>query len=195
MEIPRGDLLRFSILCSRLAEVVTKKVQTFADLALLDHLTGILNRRGLLSRIDQEIARSIRYGRPLTLAIVDLDKFKGINDTLGHMSGDTALKILANVLNGHIRKADIVGRYGGDEFIVVFTETPASAAGIPLERIRQTIEASTFELEGKTSKFTISVGVAELPLTPGFTAKQLIELADAALYRAKEKGRNRIEVA
>lgn len=159
-------------------------------LVIIDGLTGIANKRHLLEFLDRELARSCRYGRPLTLVLFDVDHFKRINDGLGHLAGDYTLRELAAVVRADIQSGEFFGRYGGEEFAVVLPETPLANALALAERLRGQVEGHAFEFEGTRFAVTISLGVAAASGEESQTAQELIRAADEALYRAKTEGRN-----
>ena len=161
------------------------------ELSITDALTGLYNRRYFEQCADREFLRAARYKSDLTFAIVDIDFFKKINDTYGHLCGDKILKEVAFLLNESFRKTDIVFRYGGEEFVVILTETNAEAARIPLERLREKIELNYFKFKTQDLKVTISLGYSS-DVEEAEDAPELLSFADAALYRAKENGRNRV---
>lgn len=175
-----------------------KRAQMEAELirlARLDELTGLCNRRYLLERLTQEILRAKRYGPPLCLMMLDLDHFKSINDTYGHLVGDQVLAGVARLLSDTIRATDIAGRYGGEEFCLILTETNLEGGRLLAERLRQRIAMKTFDADdGTTFHVTCSIGMAQY--TPDITEpKTLLALADRALYKAKASGRNRVILA
>lgn len=159
-------------------------------MSLTDPLTGLYNRRNFDNTLEREFLRSKRYGGDLSLAIIDIDFFKKVNDTYGHLCGDYVLKEAAYLILDNFRKTDLVFRFGGEEFVVILTETGLDGAKIPLERLRKKFEESIFKFDGKQLNITISCGVS---LNTTETASELLENADKALYSAKENGRNRIE--
>jgi len=161
-------------------------------LALTDSLTGLYNRRHAAKRLEEEIARSQRNGTGLCVAMCDVDHFKAINDEFGHSAGDRVLQQIAKSLTEYVRRNDIVARWGGEEFLVIFSEIKLTAARIVAERLRGRL-ANTPKVEDGPDQITVSVGLAMLG--QGITAEMLIEQADQALYRAKARGRNRVEVA
>ncbi len=162
------------------------------QLAYTDGLTGVHNRRFFEERIAQEIERSRRYPGPLSVMMVDIDRFKELNDEFGHVVGDEVLRQVANIFVEQLRKIDIVSRYGGEEFAVIVPETSGEAARQVAEKLRQVIEQWRFAGVGRA--VTVSIGVAELPVQGG-TRDQLVRAADAALYQAKSEGRNRVATA
>ena len=159
-----------------------------AELAAVDALTGIANRRHFDAALAAEVARSRRYGRPLSLLLADLDHFKRINDTLGHAAGDGAIRQFALLLSGAGRAADVVARYGGEEFALLLPETGAEEAARLAERLRAAAEAAP--VSGIPWPVTASFGVAQL--APGEGPAELVAAADRALYEAKAAGRNRV---
>lgn len=156
-------------------------------LSLTDALTGLYNRRHFNAELEREFMRSKRYGGDLCIAIIDIDFFKKINDTYGHLCGDYVLKEVAYLILENFRKTDMVFRYGGEEFVVLMTETSLENSLIPLERLRKTIENNNFTFKGEKIKVTISIG-AETNHTE--STEEFLNNADKALYQAKQSGRN-----
>ena len=174
----------------RLAE----RVSEAWTLATVDPLTAVLNRQALIGRIEAELERASRYGRPLSLVLVDLDHFKRVNDTHGHSAGDTVLREFAKVLQANVRAVDIVGRYGGEEFMLVLPETDADAAATMAEKLRRVVAGRQIRIEdGHVLTITMSAGVAG-GLGPHLHLEALINDADAALYSAKALGRDQVYV-
>ena len=161
-------------------------------LTILDALTGIPNRRFFEEFVDRELVRAARYRRPLALALLDVDHFKGINDRLGHLAGDMTLRQLAACAGAIIRKDELLARYGGEEFAIVLPELDAVAARVVCERIRQTIEHHSFISHKQTYQVTVSIGIAVMLGDQTATVKDLVRRADAMLYQAKQLGRNRV---
>jgi len=159
-------------------------------LAILDGLTGVHNKRYLLEFLEREIARSKRHHRPLSLAMLDLDHFKNVNDTYGHLVGDTTLKRVAHLIQDRVRQDELLARYGGEEFAVVLPETDLAGALAFGEMVRRQIEDFYFTFDEQNISVTVSVGVATLG--PNEDADELIGNADRQLYRAKSAGRNRV---
>ena len=166
--------------------------QRMYEAALYDSLTRAFNKKYLLERLPTELAYAKRHGTSLSLLMFDVDFFKKINDTYGHLAGDAVLIKLAKLAAGALRQEDIFGRYGGEEFAILCRGVKLQHAGVLGERLRSTVESSIFEHEGRRLAVTISVGVASYPTSPVETPNQLIAAADEALYEAKRCGRNRV---
>lgn len=188
----RGRLRYFDTI----VQDITEQVQTRRELerlARIDALTGLENRQSLMAGLESELARALRYDHPLSLMILDLDHFKDVNDTHGHLVGDRVLATAAVVIKDTARVTDIVGRYGGEEFCVVLPETDNVGACLVAGRIRERVEEIRVELpHGSGLGITCSIGVAQAS-SPD--ADALIALADACLYKAKRAGRNRVVAA
>jgi diguanylate cyclase (GGDEF)-like protein len=158
--------------------------------ALTDELTKLPNRRALAQRFLQEMQRARRHKNAIAFLMIDLDHFKQVNDTYGHLNGDAVLHELAQILAGSARESDVCARYGGEEFALILHETTESGAKILAERIRAKVAAATFP---GGLKLTISIGVAATDDSALFT--QLMDRADQALYAAKQGGRNQVKIA
>ena len=163
------------------------------ELATTDALTGALSRRRLLEVAEAEVERAGRYKHPLSIAMLDLDLFKKVNDTFGHAVGDEALRRVTSTIQKALRKQDCVGRYGGEELTVIFPETSALDATMVGERIRAAVASLGLVDGGRPVPLTISVGVASWKL--GESLVDTLKRADAALYEAKSTGRNRVATA
>lgn len=167
------------------------------QLAAEDALTGLANRRAFDERLDAEWQRGLRSGQSLAIVLLDVDHFKIYNDTYGHPQGDACLRSVAAVLAGvAVRTGDLAARYGGEEFVLVLPGTNAAGASVVAERVRTAIELLAMPHSGSSVApvVTVSAGVA-VAETGRTTSQALVERADEALYRAKERGRNRVEVA
>jgi diguanylate cyclase (GGDEF)-like protein len=158
------------------------------EAAFTDHLTGLANRRRFERHMDREVARTLRYGHPFCLLMLDIDNFKNVNDTHGHEAGDLAMKRLAKVLQEGTRGIDLAARIGGEEFAIILTETALASAMEVAERLRVAIRSVKMPTVGT---LTASFGVAECP-TCATDARNLLACADAALYQAKRDGRDRV---
>jgi diguanylate cyclase (GGDEF)-like protein len=184
-----GYLTRvFSTLVARLRE--RESQAELERLSVTDALTGLYNRRHLMGTLATEVQRSRRLRRPFSVLLADVDHFKQYNDTHGHPAGDAALARIAEILRKTTRGVDCVARYGGEEFFVMLLETTVGTAAIVAERIRARVAIEEFD----GGRITISIGVAECP-SHGDTPESLVESADAALYEAKDRGRDRVVAA
>ncbi len=163
--------------------------------ALIDPLTQLYNRRAVFFELKRELRKSERYGHPTSVAMLDLDFFKKYNDRLGHVAGDKLLKRFAKIIKECVREYDIYGRYGGEEFLIVFPETSVKDAARVCERLRQAIEKTKFYGQEKMpfKKVTVSIGVSEVRGKRRMKKETLIHNADECLYKAKESGRNQVQ--
>lgn len=161
--------------------------------ALLDPLTGLPNRAAWSERVEREMLEWQAHGGHLAMAILDLDHFKRINDSYGHLAGDKVLKIVADQLRKRLRSHDFIARFGGEEFVLLLPQTSPAAAAQIAEMLRATVEACPFHFKGERVVITTSIGLGAF--RPGERGDQVLKRADAALYRAKESGRNRVELA
>lgn len=160
-----------------------------------DSLTGLANRRRVRELLEGELGRCARYGRTVSFLMLDVDRFKQLNDSYGHSAGDYVLVQLGALLADRVRKQDLVGRYGGEELAIVLPETGLHGAGVLAERIRAAIGELRIAWEGETLQVTASIGVASIGVGHTETADALIRAADRALYRAKTSGRDRVVLA
>ena len=193
LQIRMSSMIRIK----RLADALEKANQNLAALAMVDPLTDVANRRLLEQRLAEEFQRSRRYGRPLALLMVDIDHFKRVNDDHGHQIGDKVLSLLGRTLRQCTRATDLVGRFGGEEFLVIAPETGVDSARVLAERVRALVMRQNAEFEMQEQAVpgvTVSIGVATTEI--GVADQQdLIKCADVALYRAKHEGRNRVIMA
>ncbi len=181
----------------RLATAINRISVSLADTydrATIDRLTGVFNRQALLAELFAEVERASRYDRPLSVAFVDIDHFKVVNDTYGHGAGDIVLRGVAQVLSANMRASDVVGRYGGEEFMLILAETAVEEGAVLAEKLRSIVERERFAVEGEQNvSVTISVGIVG-----GFgdqlRMEALVRDADAAMYSAKSLGRNQTYV-
>jgi len=176
----------------RLNEELERSCHELEKLASLDPLSGLLNRRTLFQRIDIEIERSLRLSLPLTGIMIDIDHFKRVNDNYGHQCGDMVIREIGSKLTRSLRKYDYAGRYGGEEFFVLFSNTTAELARTISERFRKDIEETRFRWGSEELRLTVSIGIAQY--IHGETPDRWISRADAAMYRAKQRGRNITEL-
>ncbi len=160
--------------------------------SMTDSLTGLFNTAFIVDRCDQEVGRAKRYDQPVACLLIDIDNFKTVNDNFGHPVGNEVLRGLAQMLREGIRGSDMLGRYGGEEFLVVLPQTDRAGAVALAERLRQTVESHVFKVGLAAVKVTVSIGVAAFP-SPDVIGRETLFLAvDRAVYRAKALGRNRV---
>jgi len=163
-----------------------------AELSTTDALTGLRNRRRFDEALELEIVRATRYDVPLSLAMVDLDHFKQVNDTYGHPVGDRVLAGVGNILQSIVRTSDVAARYGGEELAIILPHTSVGSALVLGERVRSAIESARFD--DADMRVTASIGVSCLASLTEKTARALVMSADAAVYAAKDAGRNAVHV-
>ena len=164
------------------------KTEMLEKISVTDSLTGLYNRRHIFDRLMQETEKAGRYKTAFSLLMLDIDHFKQINDSRGHQFGDLILKKIAEILRGNIRSMDVLGRYGGEEFMVILPEVPIRGAVTVAERIRADVQS--MKIDDKPFNVTISIGAA---VYNGEDVQQMVKKVDQLLYRAKERGRNRVE--
>lgn len=194
----RSEEVEMLDLVARHAAIVFENARLYSS-ATFDSLTGVLRREASMEKLELEIRRAIRYSRPLAIAMADLDYFKAVNDAHGHLAGDQVLQKVASELQEGLRGTDFLGRYGGDEFLVVFPETPMDQAFDVAERVRKRLKEMIIPVpEGKRVRLTVSLGLAGLAGVDTDEASilgTLLHEADNKLYEAKQAGRNRCQVA
>lgn len=161
------------------------------ELSITDSLTGVYNYRYLRSALDKEVARARRFGEKFSIIMLDVDHLKDYNDVHGHLRGSEVLRRLAQLVLAQMRGADVVAKYGGDEFVVILPQTDRAGASILAERIRSAIEEHEFPGESDDMKITSSMGIAQFP-DDGESTRDLLDVADGALYQAKRTGRNKV---
>jgi len=170
--------------------------ERLASLAVKDGLTGLFNQTYIQARLQEEVSRAERYLHPLSLIMIDLDDFKSFNDKYGHVSGDRALRAISELLQEIIRASDVLGRYGGEEFLIILPQTACLDAAAAAERVRRRVSEHPFKITGRgdeISRFTISLGVYSC--SEGVhSVDDIINMTDAALYRAKRQGKNKVVV-
>lgn len=185
--------VRSMLRIKRLQDELEEKNTQLEELSIRDGLTNLYNHRYIKQTLSEEFERIERTKEELSVVMLDLDHFKGVNDNYGHPAGDAALQAIANLLSKTARKVDKVGRYGGEEFIALLPCTSEEEALTFAERIRSAVEEYPFHIpNGKTLSLTMSAGVATYPIHDALDAVELVSLADAALYEAKNRGRNKV---
>ena len=161
------------------------------ELAIIDSLTNVFNRRHYLERFKEEIERSTKFNYKFSCLMVDIDYFKDFNDRYGHIVGDAILRELSRAIQENIRQIDLIGRYGGEEFSIILSETDKDVAGLAAERIRTAIQDKHIRVYDEELKITVSIGISTYPYD-GKEIERLIDKADSALYQAKQTGRNKV---
>lgn len=173
------------------------KNRTLSEVSSRDALTGLYNRWFVIEKIDSEMNRAMRHGSPMSLIMLDIDHFKRVNDTWGHGAGDQVLQAIGKLLRESCRVYDVPGRYGGEEFCIVLPETKPGNTGVVAERIRSRLEETELPCGETSISVTASIGIAgmDLPeMNELLSPAALIDRADRALYSAKNRGRNRVEL-
>jgi len=186
------EVRRLKLVFREMYEQIAQKTIELRKLSLTDPLTGLDNRRSFNKRVDSNRLHCIRYKRPLSVMMMDVDLFKSINDTYGHERGDDALKMAAVLIRNELREVDVLARLGGDEFAAALPETPLDEAVNVAERIREGVGKIKVETESGLLGITVSVGVAEMTDAEE-SVDDLLKTADQLLYEAKQKGRNKVE--
>jgi diguanylate cyclase (GGDEF)-like protein len=172
------------------SDVEAQYHETIFNMTITDGLTDVGNKKRLDQMVQKEIPRAVRHNRELSLLMVDIDHFKEVNDTYGHLAGDSVLRDLAGILQKRLRPDDELGRYGGEEFAAVLPETSLAGAVKIAEDLRRLVEEHAFIVEGEQIRVTVSIGAAALK--PGMDAKAFFRAADEMLYKAKNSGRNKV---
>ena len=183
----------FDIMISELLAIFKMKYQYTEKefMSVLDGLTGLYNRRQFELGLEQEYNRTKRHPADFSLAILDIDFFKKVNDTHGHQYGDYVLKTVSDLMKASFRKTDLLYRYGGEELVMIMPETSIEGALIPVQRLRRSVEEYDFDYNGVKAKVTVSIGLT-MNYTVFKNSAEMLKSADEALYRAKESGRNRV---
>ena len=176
----------------KLAQSAQHAIEEQRKKAMHDSLTGLPNRESYQQRLDQEVQRFQRYGGKLSLMVCDVDLFKRINDTYGHLAGDKVLKIIAKSLQKNLRSSDFIARFGGEEFVALMPETSTDEALIVAEKLRKKIEESPFNFKKEPVQITVSFGISEI--VEWESIDEVFNRADKALYKAKESGRNQVQI-
>lgn len=178
-------------LLSRNRKVIEETQKKLLEQAYTDQLTGLLNRRAFFVEAEKRVAEARRYNRDLSLLVLDIDHFKVVNDTYGHDAGDQALKDVARIMSASSREADVLSRYGGEEFTLLLPQTDLEGAVTTAEKLRQVISSS--EIVFADSRFHLTISVGAVMLRPEDTVQTLFQRGDSLLYLAKRSGRNRVE--
>jgi diguanylate cyclase (GGDEF)-like protein len=192
-----GAFALFGYVLGKKGDVLETQRTTSERRAITDGLTDLYNHRYLQEHLSAEIERSQRYHSPFTCLMLDIDNFKHVNDTFGHPFGDEVLRVIARILKEQVRRVDIVGRYGGEEFLILMPQTTSQEVIPVADRIRHEIQEYPFRREGANLQVTLSVGMATFDpnsATPP-TRSGLLKAADEALYQAKRSGKNRTQVS
>jgi diguanylate cyclase (GGDEF)-like protein len=193
-----SDLDLFQAVANQVAAALenAQLYQRTKELSSHDELTGLFNRRYFFENLEKEVQRARRYRRAFCLLMLDLDHFKNYNDTHGHLKGDEVLKELARLLLGTTRRADLVARFGGEEFVIILPEITKQAGAVVAEKIRSAAEQCPFYGRGKQpgGKVTVTIGVATYP-EDSEAGLELVDVADRALYAGKQQGGNRVSIA
>jgi two-component system cell cycle response regulator len=192
--LDKGELIarvRTQVRRRRYHDRLRTRIQKSVSMAFTDPLTGLFNRRYLTTHLDRKLLDIASNGKPVSVAIFDVDHFKPVNDTHGHGAGDEVLKLLATVATNNLRSIDLVARYGGEEFVIVMPETTEAQAAKIMDRLRKRVAQTDFPIDDSDTclSITISIGVA-CTANPDDMAEDVLEAADKALYRAKNSGRN-----
>lgn len=177
----------------KLQDELKRSNELLLDLSNTDHLTGLFNRRFMMEALDKEVHRSFRKGGDLSLILLDIDHFKQVNDTFGHLQGDVVLQMMALLLQKELRSYDCAARYGGEEFVAILPDSSLKESVNVAERIRLAVQGTRFSGPLARLSLTVSLGVAGFSREQFPTVDGFIKMADDALYRAKANGRNRVE--
>ncbi len=188
IQVGRGTVLRFGFQ----DDLDESFHENLLSSAMRDGLTKLFNKRYFIERLDSEMKFALRHQTALSLLMLDLDYFKKINDTMGHLAGDAVLVAIASQISRAVRNEDVVARFGGEEIVVVLRAINLENAVLMADRLRRLVEGTVIPFDGKELQVTVSIGAAGYPTTPAKTPDQLLEAADKALYRAKHGGRNRV---
>ncbi|MEY4511235.1 MAG: hypothetical protein RLZZ450_3357 [Pseudomonadota bacterium] len=194
-QLRRGDQIKvgdtiFKYLTGQ--DVEAQYHETIYRMTIMDGLTNVHNKRYLIETLERELPRATRHQRALSLCMFDLDHFKNVNDTFGHIAGDYVLKEVAGAVRIRLRPDDIIARYGGEEFAVLLPETDLMGAGVIAEELRKLVAERVFDFEGERIPVTISIGCTQLKADDESDPLKLIKSADDKLYQAKRSGRNRV---
>jgi diguanylate cyclase (GGDEF)-like protein len=186
-----SPFLLVAYVTSMLAADILSAKKKITLLSQTDDLTGLLNMRAFNLILDKEIARATRHKQPFTIVMIDVDGLKSINDSYGHPTGSRMVTVIAGSIRDCVRASDVLARYGGDEFVILMTQTSTDNTRIIAERIRTAIHNTSFDTHGSRITATVSIGIASFPDCVE-TAEDVLEKADIALYKSKQDGRNRV---
>jgi diguanylate cyclase (GGDEF)-like protein len=189
------DLQFFSVIGYQMASTLKhfQRFNSVKSMAIYDTLTSLYNRRFFEERLGIETQKSFYGGTPLSLVMVDIDHFKKVNDTFGHLEGDKVLCKIASLLKDSVRKKDTVARYGGEEFVLILPGAGLEESAMIAERIRRLVENTPMQIIGQAQiNLTVSLGISNFPIHRPNSKEELVKMADQALYEAKEEGRNRV---
>jgi len=176
-----------------LASDVYQGMEMLRSLSETDELTGLNNRRAFTKLVNREAKKAARYGRPYSIIMVDTDNLKSINDNHGHSAGDKLLKMVSDAIDDTLRDSDIIARVGGDEFIIMLTDTDSARASDAAERIKKTIDNAATVVDGKTITATASIGIASYP-DDSNDLNEIMNFADKSLYQSKKSGKNTVTI-
>lgn len=191
LEEARRQLINSSYTMTSYILEQKRNIEQLKILAFYDEMTGLINYRKFLELLEKELARSKRYGNSFCLCLSDIDLFKRINDSYGHLVGDIVLKEVAAYLSDNLRASDTIARYGGEEFTFIMPETHCNEAWEVMERLRGEIAKSLFQINGNTISLTMSFGIAEYKAEYNLTGQEILFRADKAMYESKRQGRNK----
>ena len=192
LQVPQAYSETFEKVIVTMQDITSQKrtENSLRRMAQTDGLTGVYNHSIILKRLKEEFKRAVRYENHLSCLMIDLDHFKGINDLCGHQKGDKVLRKTAQKIKDYVREVDIVGRYGGDEFIVILPETPVERAGVVADRLIKIFDELASSTDKRVVFSTVSVGIGGIPTDGIENAKALLSEVDKAMYKAKKAGRN-----
>ncbi|GAB5046585.1 GGDEF domain-containing protein [Thermodesulfovibrio sp. TK110] len=187
------NLLVAKIVRRKMEKIIHTSFEKFENQLYFDELTSVYNRTAGMNRLMEEMARAKRQSQHLSIAMLDIDNFKSINDTYGHLAGDKVLNHIAMQIKSFLRTSDVVSRYGGEEFLIILPETDEIKAFMALERVRENIAKKAVKIGNEKIFITVSIGIGEIETND--TLMEAIHRADMALLQAKRTGKNRVELA
>ncbi len=185
--------LQLHLKVKKLQDELVLKNESLSRMSSVDPVTGLRTRRFVDEVLHVEFLRARRYRNPLSVVMADIDHFKQVNDQYGHLAGDVVLAGVSDLLRRHVRATDVAARFGGEEFILIQPRNDAGGASVMAERLRAEVERASFDFEGETIQVTLSLGIAQFHPEME-TPQDLVAVADRALYRAKDEGRNRVAI-